>query len=233
MGGCDVRFVLLPECSQTRLAVTPGWLGQVAESCTVYLDRDVSSAWGGNYSVRVGEGPTDLMSGEYAFALLDSLPDAPGAIAYHSVDGNDVPVLLVGLDQCATLDDLSIAISHELAETAGDESINAWRDDGAGYEWAQELCDAVQARGYAIDNIKVSDFVLPAFFGPGHAGPYTHCGRTGSLMDLPGPFSTAVGGYQIRRASGGGQESIWGDLGIRAQRARHWGSRTFQRGVRA
>ena len=227
-----MRFVLLPEFGQTRLQVAP-WLEQVAQACTVQLDRDVATEWGGNYSVRAATSSTDLQTGEYAFALLDTLPDAPGAIAYHSVDGNDVPVLLVGLDQCATLDDLSVAISHELCETAGDEATNAWRDDGAGYEWAQELCDAVQARSYAIDNVMVSDFVLPAFFGPNHAGPYSYMGRMGLAMDLTTPFATAVGGYQIRRATAGGSVSqVWGDLGIRAARAKHWGSRTFRRGVR-
>lgn len=229
-----MRFVLLNEARDAPLTaqVTPDWLGKVTGACTVQLNRDVSAYWGGSYSVRVGSGPTDISPGECVFSLLDSLPD-PNAIAYHDVLGNGVPYGVESLAACSTLDDVSRAISHELCETAGDVACNAWRDDGHGTEWAQELCDAVESWGYAIDGVQVSDFVLPAFFFPGAPGPYHYLAATGAMPDLAGPLLTGVGGYQIRRAYGGPVSDVWGTVApARLARKRHSSSRTYRRGAR-
>jgi hypothetical protein len=235
-----MRFVLLLEASTSPLVpqITPALLAMWADAMTVYLDRDVSAEWGGDFQVRAGASATDIQTGEVAFGLLDALPDAPDAVAYHSVDGNAVPFLVVGLDMCSGVDDLSVAISHELAETAGDEDCNGWRDDGAGAEWAQELCDAVQERSYPIETgapglrTMVSDFLLRSFFAPNHVGPYTHMGRAGLVDDLPKPFATASGGYQITRTIGGTETQVTGILGRRTAKAKHRLSRTYRRGVR-
>lgn len=230
-------FVLILEASTSPLAaqLTPDWLTKAAEAVTSQLQNDVGLSWRDALDsvVRVGSGPADVQPGEIAFAIVDELPDAPGAIAYHDVAGNAVPVAFLALSTCNSLDDVSVAISHECCETAGDPECNAWRDDGQGHEYAQELCDAVQASTYRIDDIAVSDFVLPDFFGvSGAPAPYSFVGAQGGTQPS-GPFATASGGYQIQRQSGGGETQVTGTLGRRERRARHWSSRTYRRGVRA
>lgn len=232
-----MRFVLITEGQSAPLAasVTPAWLAAVAEACTVQLNRDVAPYWGGQYSVRAGSGPTDIAQGEIAFALLDSLPNAPDAIAYHDVAGNAAPFCVLALTQCKTLDDVSTGISHELCETAGDPDVNSWSEAGDGFEYARELCDAVESGWYVIDGIRVSDFVLPAFFSNGAPAPFCYTqaiGAPDSAYPIA-PFVTASGGYQVRRTVGTGETDVWGTLKpARAERAQHWASRVHKRGAR-
>lgn len=193
------------------------------------LNRDVSPAWGGEYSVRVGSA-SDVAPGEIVFALLDALPNAPGAIAYHDVNGQAVPVAFLGLTTCTTLDDVSIAVSHELCETAGDAGCNLWADAGAS-EFARELCDAVESTSYEIESVRVSDFVLPAFFVPNAPAPYSYTESIGGSRIAPAPFQTGSGGYQITRTDGGTETQVNGSVrAYRAEKLAHWSSRAKRRG---
>jgi hypothetical protein len=234
--------------SPLTASVTAAWLARCAQACATQLLRDAAPIWGRAVTaVRAGSGPTDIQAGEIVFALLDSLPDAPGAIAYHDVNGAEVPVAFLGLQTCKTLDDISSAVSHELLETLGDEGCNRWVDDGKGAEWALELCDAVESNSYPIDigdgqpPIMVSDFLLPAFFCAGTAAPYNFMAIPGnpvvptSAVAAPaGPFATAAGGYQITRQSGGGETQVTGSVrAARAAKMAHWSSRPSRRGARA
>lgn len=226
--------------------VTAAWLARCAQACATQLNRDVAPIWGGgSWGVRVGSGPTDVHPGEMVFSIVDQLPDAPGAVAYHDVAGAAVPVAFLALATCQTLDDVSTAISHELCETAGDEACNLWADDGAGHEWARELCDAVESGWYNVDlgegqsPIKVSDFLLPAFFAPGATGPLSFVASTSpaSASFPSAPFATAAGGYQLQRSSGAGETQVTADSASRRgalarARKHHWSSRPARRGLR-
>ncbi len=231
-------WVIILEAKASSLVpqITPAWLTRCAVACQIQLDRDVSAEWGGNFAVRVGSGPTDIASGEHVFALLDALPDAPGAIAYHDIDGNGAPVAYLALSTCSSLDDVSTAISHELCEAAGDPSCNAWVDDGA-REHAYELCDAVESTSYGVDlgdgqaPIAVSDFLLRAWFDSTAPGPYTHQNAVAA------PFTMAAGGYEIQRASGTGEAQVnalaGSKRGALAAAGKHsWSSRAARRGVK-
>jgi hypothetical protein len=237
--------VIIMEATASPLVaqVTPAYLARVAAACAKQLASDVQPIWGGpmasqgGFGVRVGSGPTDVQVGEMVFSIVDSLPDAPGAVAYHDVAGNDVPVAFLALSTCNTLADVSTAISHELCETAGDQACNLWCDDGAGHEWARELCDAVESASYTVDlgdgqpPMPVSDFVLPSFFAPGAPGPFSKVGTA------TGAFKTASGGYQIQRASGTGETDVTATEGSKrgalvAAGKHHWSSRPARRGVK-
>ena len=227
-----MNFVLINEGTAAvplTAQVTQAWLDRVASSCTVQLDRDVSPSWGGSYSVRAGVAGS-IAPGEIVFAIVDVLPGAPGAIAYHDVDGNAAPVAYLALSTCSTLDDVSIAISHELCETAGDAGCNLWADDGRGTEWARELCDAVESSSYEIDGVRVSDFVLPAFFVTNAHGPYSYTESVGGPRAALVPFGTAPGGYQIKRDSTGQTVQVNGTRHpMRAAKTAHWSSRFARR----
>ena len=227
-------FVLINEstsASPLSSQVTETWLASVSAAVTIQLNRDVSPNWGGEYTVRAGQA-SQVAPGEIVFALVDTLPDAPAAIAYHDVNGNALPVAYLGLALCSTLDDVSIAISHECCETAGDAGCNGWQDDGSGHEWARELCDAVESSSYIINEVRVSDFVLPSFFTPNAPAPYSYTESVGATVTA-GPFVTRPGGYQITRSSSGTETQVNGTVKAhRAAKLGHWSSRAKRRGSR-
>jgi hypothetical protein len=237
-----MKFVLLNESQVSDAAhggvLTPVILGKIAAATTTYLNQYVAQYWGGagTYAVRAGAGKKDVQTGEIVCAIVDSLPDAPGAVAYHDVAGHEVPVIFLARTQCNALvtgaDSVSSALSHELAETAGDPACNLWARDTK-YEWAHELCDAVQEWGFEIDGVAVSDFVLPSFFAPGSEGPWNYLGTKSANTALKSALATAPGGYQIRSSAGGHEVQVQGMVGERRlARKRNWSSRTYRRGVR-
>jgi hypothetical protein len=233
-----MRCVIINEAKSAPLTamVTPAWIAQVGEACSVQLARDVMPIWGGPITnVRAGSGPTDVEPGEMVFALVDSLPDVPGAVAYHDVNGTAVPVAFLALTTCTTLNDVSTAISHEMCETQGDPACNRWVDDGRGHEVALELCDAIEANGYEVEGVMVSDFLLPAFFAPGATTAVTFMqtgGGTGPASFPTAPMATASGGYQIERSAGSGETQITGKMNERRRHhAQHWSSRVARRGA--
>src|SRR5579883_2010610 len=211
--------VLIMQATTSPLAsqLTPEWLARCANAATVQLSRDAAKYWGTAVDgCRVGSGPDDVQPGELAFTIVDQEADAPGAVAFHDVQGNAVPFAVLILSTCNTLDDASTAITHELLEANGDLDCNDWCDDGQGHEWARETCDAVESNSYPIDlgdgqpPIAVSDFVLPSFFAQGGQAPFNFCATlspaTGAAPSTP--FATASGGYQIERDSGGNEQQV-------------------------
>lgn len=232
-----MRFVVLDESTDVGNApafggvIAPATLARMAAAHNVQLNRDFASRWAGAYAVRAGASKLDIGEGEYVAAFVDALPDAPGAVAYHDRDGRAVPFILLARTQCSSITSgagsVAAALSHELLELAGDPYCNAWRDNGKGGEYAQEMCDAVQEGTYEIDGIAVSNFLFPAFFAPDAAGPYDYLGQ------IARPLQTAPGGYQIYRNAGGGETQVFGAIGPhRLAKKRHFSSRTFRRGVR-
>lgn len=232
-----MNFALILNAPQNSLHVTSEQLGQIAQAITVQLNRDVAPVWGGIHTVRVSDG-TDLQTGEVAFAIVDTLPDEPGAIAYHDVNGQGVPVAFEAMAMCTSVisgkDSLSLGISHECIETVGDMACNEWVDDGAGSEWARELCDAVESNLYSVDigggvSVDVSAFLLPAFFDPNASGPYSY------PPSAVAPFRTYAGGYQIKRVSGSGETQVTaitsGRQRIHSLKRRHFSSRARKRGL--
>jgi hypothetical protein len=214
--------------------ITAEWLARCAKAINIQLERDVWSYWpaASRSYMRVASSPGGVAPGEIAFAILSSLPDAPGAVAYHDINGDAVPAAFLGLDTCNSLDDVSIAISHEVIETVGDPNVNLWADDGIGSEWALELCDAVESNSYSIDlsdgqpPIRVSDFLLPSFFVSLGRPPYNFLASQGPSA----PFVTASGGYQIKRSAGGGETEVTGEIpSDKTKRKMHWSSRTSRR----
>lgn len=244
-----MRFVLIDTTNGVGTSqgevLTPDVLAQIASACNVQLNRDFSNWWGGNYTVRVGAGAGDIHVGEVVFAILPTLPNDPGAIAFHDVNGNGAPMCFDAITASDTLigpgNSLSCAISHELCEPAGDPGCNLWADGGDGSEYAHELCDAVEAQSYQVQGCYVSNFVLPAFFVPGSPGPYDFM----SWGLLPGavgpakPFATAQGGYQLVRSGGTGEHQVFASATLQSQRylaraakRQHPLSRQARRGLR-
>lgn len=233
-----MRFVLLNESGVTDDqyggALPFPILERIAAAIQVQLNCHVSTYWGGNFTVRAAKDATDLQVGEVVAVILDEVA-AIGAVAYHDVSGAEAPCIFAARKMCNSIlmgqHSLSVALSHELVETAGDPYCNAWRDDGQGFEYANELCDAVQDSCYVIDGVTVSDFVLPAFFAPGALGPYRFMAVQDQIQpDLTGSFATQSGGYQLRRITGTGEMQVDGTIPARKLAYAHTRSRLVRRG---
>jgi len=228
-------FVLLDETGGASTSngekLTPDLLAMAARVATVFLNRDVAPYWGGEHQVRAGSSPTDILPNELPAHVQASLQDAPGAIAYHSVDGAGIPDIFDGITLSDTLfgpGGWLVAITHELAETVGDPGTNTLRADGEGKLFAQELCDPLEVESYPIQinadgsvgptpaaNTPVglqpdgsfiafvTNFVLDAFFTPNHTGPFDFMTAQG-VAGAAGPS----GPFQLVPASGGDYQ-IW------------------------
>lgn len=236
-----VSFVLVNESTTTDLALggelTPVVLQQIASAIELQLNTDVADEWGGVYAVRVDTSEANAHEDEIPILIKDSLPEAPGAAGYHATTPTGQPVIYVGRDGSNSLiiggQALSVTISHECCEAAGDPGANRWADDGAGSEFALELCDAVESFYYQIAGVCVSDFVTQNFFVPGAPGPYSRTKAATAALTT----ATANGGdYQIVRAvneSGAQQVTAKGTIAPhRLARKRHPMSRSFRRGLR-
>lgn len=232
-------FVLVNACSDR--AFTQTILEAIATALEVQLNRDVAPVYGGNFRVRAASPANPPAPGEDPAAIVNDLPDAPGAVAYHDWVGQ--VRIYAARNMCATLTDgpasLSSALSHELIETVGDEGCNMWVDDNVGHEYAHELCDAVESTSYTVAVggllVAVSDFLLPSFFLSGSSAPYSFMqSATGSMVGGPvAPFLTAPGGYQVMRSSGVGETQITGRIpNEKLAKKRNPCSRTYRRGWR-
>lgn len=221
-----------------------GVLNQIAGACEKQLNVDVAAEWGGNYIVRVVTSAAGIQAGEVPVIIRDSLPDAPGAAAYHD-RFSGVPIVFAARIAFSNFVSgaapLSEGLSHELCETAGDASAGIWADRGDGTEEALELCDRLQGTTYAINGVTVANFLFRSAFFPGAAGPYDFLGA------LKGQTDKTPGGYVILRQSGAQLPN--GMLGMHAHADRtvyahgvidgvnlikkaHFTSRSFKRGLR-
>jgi hypothetical protein len=94
-------------------------------------------------------------------------------------------------------DSVSVTLSHEVLELLADPNINLWADDGKSRELALEVGDPVEATGYEINGVTVSNFVLQSYFDvQSRAGIYDFLGL------LKKPWTMLPGGYQIVRSGG-------------------------------
>ena len=233
--GNSFSFVIVDESQSHAVGseqLTQPALERVANAIEQQLNNHVAPHYGGGYAMRVGTA-TDIKAGEIVCALVDSLPAAPGAVAYHDVNGNDVPTVYLALSLVSSVmngsSSLSSALSHEACETAGDPGCNLWAQADNGRLHARELSDACQSNFYDIDGVSVSDFLLPSFWDVSGKAPYCYTASQGSGPDMSGPLKVAAGGYEI--IMHGGSESQVTGKEVTAKQI-HWASRASRRGVK-
>ena len=129
--------------------------------------------------------------------------DVAGAEGFHDRHKDDVPFGQVFLDVCEEVgDDWTVALSHEAIELTGDPMNNLLVQGPHPLDKRHlvfhmfELCDAVQNESYERDGVRVSNFVLPAYFtrGDWRGVRNDFLGRSSRGEELP-PFGVAPGGY--------------------------------------
>jgi hypothetical protein len=140
----------------------------------------------------------DTDASDRLIVFQDDLTDAPGALAYHSVDDKGRPVLYVGMNANRSeggnlLDVLSESWTHEVFETARNPFVNRYLDAGGLFgsrKVADEACDPVQGSGWRQGATLISNFTLPSWGDIGDVdGPWDHSGA------LKAAFQCAPTGY--------------------------------------
>ena len=196
------------------------------------IEEDFAPYWGFGAKLRL-EGRSEKRPSEHS--LADMRGDAvlyvwdhldPEAQGYHDRNDRGIPFGFVFLDLAAQLDEpWSVTLSHEALELIGDPENNLFV---AGphptvrrrvFHWF-EMCDAVQDENYEIDDVRVSNFVLPLYFtSSAEVGSRNDfLGRSHNGKTLPS-FGVNPGGYigfydPAKKKSG--EHS--GDADARAQR---------------
>ncbi len=202
----------------------------LVEACAVQL-VEFCTAWGldpwaiGAYQSTVGLPVDDV----FIFEYVDQL-DVDGAIAYHSVDALGRPYgrMLPPSDPLDATD-----LSHEVLETRGDVDCDRWVKMPGGSEIAVEVCDPCQGDSYAVSatvmgetrSIRVSNYVLGAFFDPQGRSPFDKLGNIGR------PFGMSPGGYEAILDSSGNEHDVFAKVTgtVPAHKLRDPGGRLLRR----
>ncbi|HEX3134862.1 MAG TPA: hypothetical protein VHX44_14950 [Planctomycetota bacterium] len=158
----------------------------------IYIDQHVAPVWGTPAKLVK---TTKMIKGAWAMVFLDTA-DAPGALAYHDLTPDGLPLSKVFVK--TTLDDqalVSVSASHELVEMLVDPAINLYSTGpNAKALYAYESADPVEELTFDINGIAMSDFVYPAYFEafrkPGSA-QFDH------LKAVRKPFQILKNSYQI------------------------------------
>lgn len=200
--GRKFAFVLCDQSTLTDAAhggpLTASILNTIGAAVAKQINGEVCDEYGAHVTFRVGAAnASDVYADEIACIIKDSLPEAPGAAAYHDKLPNGSPVAYFAREDYTShtegSESLSVDLSHECIETIGDPGANRWADvAGDGSEKALELCDQVQNLTYEVDGVSVSDFLLQAAFDPGSPGPFDHLGELVAQDDY-------ANGYMIVR----------------------------------
>lgn len=142
------------------------------------IEEDFSPYWnvtgklrleGNSQSNPNADNPED-MQGEAVIYIWDE-SDVPNALGYHEANYRGIPYGFVFVDISTELDESwTVTFSHEALELLGDRQANLLvhgphpaHDRYQVYHW-REMCDAVQYETYSIDEVEVSNFVLPLYF---------------------------------------------------------------------
>lgn len=197
------------------------------------MDRDFLPAWG--YAVK----PI-----KFHFATAKEIPQLPpsawpiflnrhskeqGALGWHDDDSSGKIYSRVFVGDCIRFGvDWRVTNSHEALEMALDPNIRRVWHMPNGERAALEACDPVEADtlGYDVLGVRVSDFILPAYFSAHGSGPFDF------RKVLTGPCPTlAEGGYQSVTKNGVWTQ-VFADLrdGIPGTRALMNGHRRMMRG---
>src|SRR5271165_3130746 len=184
-------------------SVSDAEVANIAEACTRQLSNDVAPAWDISQPIVVSTG-TAPDSSSYPFFLVDTIPDVPGALAYHFVQPNGVPAGKIAVETTLQAGEtVAGATSHEAVELQCDIFCASWSfSDRLKCLVATEACDPVQGDSYTVtvndgSKIPVSNFVTPSYFTDNSLKqPLDHLGNVQET------FAISPGGYQIQMKGG-------------------------------
>jgi len=190
------EFALLAEDG----CVPPDVLAFIAAAVNLQMRRDVAPVWGDDFWTCValdsldGVNPTETRK----ILTFKKKLHVAGALGFHTQTsgGVDYAEALPPAARPAGEAIDGTTTSHEVIETFGDPTCNAYVRGPSGRRLARELADPVEADAYPISvrigpetrQVMVSNFVFPSWFHGG-PGPYDYLKR----LDLPEELT--AGGY--------------------------------------
>jgi hypothetical protein len=191
-------YAIVNQASAPELAlpVLSTWVNDLQDA----YDGPFGSVWG-ILAVIVQLGvPKTAVGGLRQALLTDTIPEAPGALAYHTVDGQGNSMIKVGIETIrqnlqsgqTLLGEITKAISHELFETAIDPPAVLYAYvEGKSVMLAYEVCDPVQGGSFICGSTEISNFVTPDYFVANSVSKtFDKCGQ------LTTPLSCSSEGYQ-------------------------------------
>ncbi|HEX3596554.1 MAG TPA: hypothetical protein VHU80_15695 [Polyangiaceae bacterium] len=196
-------------------AITDAQIKSMISAFSTQWNRDLAPQWGlEEAKFAFTDKNKHQPKGSWWVVFLDDSDEAD-ALAYHDVTDEGLPISKVFVK--TLLQDkasVSVGATHEICEMAVDPTINLAAQDQKGVFWAYEVCDPVEADeyGYDIEDVLVTDFVTPAWFGyENSSGP----------MDFKKHAKTAFevlsGGYAQRFDSKRGWVQVNGESANLAQ----------------
>lgn len=167
-------------------------LDALVKAMQAYVSQYVAPVWGTPAKLVKSTG---FRKNAWAMVFLDNA-DAPGALAYHDLTPDGLPISKVFVKTTLDSGDLvSVSASHELVEMLVDPAINMMTtgpDPKTIY--AYESADPVEALSFNVNGIPMSDFVYPSYFEVFHKPGSV---KFDQLKKVKRPFQILGGGYQI------------------------------------
>lgn len=157
---------------------------QVIRAINRQIREDFEPYWSFGATLRlegpIGQGPSvsslSDMRGDAVLYLVDGA-DSRSALGWHQANYRDIAYGMVFLGLCEQMREAwSITLSHEALELVADPMVNLLVEGNHPNDRRRrvfhmfEVCDAVQAENYLVDNVAVSNFVLPSYFSLGEQG---------------------------------------------------------------
>jgi hypothetical protein len=183
---------------------------------------DFHPRWDAGCSLAFYPAGKTVPKGSWVYVIADD-SDQAGALAYHDVDGNDVPTLF---NFAKTEQDYgaswTVGFTHELWEALADPDIRGAEEQDNGSFFAREVCDPVEddhygytAKGADGSPILISDFITWNWFSSQAPPPYDFtgaCSRPGQI--LPGGYMSVYrnGGWStVQAKKDGGLRTLSAD----------------------
>jgi hypothetical protein len=153
---------------------------------------DFHPRWDAGCSLALYPKGKTIPMGAWVYIVADD-SDQAGALAYHDVDGNDVPTLFnFAKTEQHYGASWTVGFTHELWEALADPDIRGAEEQDNGTFFAREVCDPVEddSFGYTrpgLDGkpILISDFITWNWFSATAPGPYDfkeHCTKPGQIL---------------------------------------------------
>lgn len=191
--GGAVRIACVNKTKVLSLGVPFGKLTAALQKC---YDRHFLPVWGFPvklYNTKKPK-PTDWQL-LYVDTTLDATTDG-----YHDLTLRGLPVSYIFVKTVLeNREAMSLTASHEIFEMVIDPIANQWAEGKGGWEYAYEMCDAVEEDTFMVDGLEMSNFVYPTWFEPFKHPRNTKYDHLGLLKK---PFSMTKGGYIILKHGG-------------------------------
>jgi len=167
-------------------------LNALIAAMQAFVDQHVAPVWGTPAKLVKSTG---FVKNAWAVVFLDNA-DQPGALAYHDLTPDGLPISKVFVKTTLDNHDLvSVSASHELVEMLVDPAINLMTtgpDPKTIY--AYESADPVEALSFPVNGIPMTDFVYPSYFETFHK---PNSVQFDQMKKVTRPFQILSGGYQI------------------------------------